>query len=61
MMHPLSYLFIGLSVHYAHTLHWQAGVAQRTGVTAEAWGSVDAAHSRKAGVKLTLQKGHELC
>lgn len=62
IFYPLLYLFVVLGVQNAHTLHWQAGVAQRTAVTAETRGSVHALHSREAGVKLALQKrGHELC
>lgn len=51
-----SYLFVGLSEQNAHALHWQADVTQRAGVAAEARGSVNALHSREAGVKLALQK-----
>lgn len=59
---PLFYLFVGLGVQNTHTLHCQAGVAQWTGVTAEARGSIHTLHSREAGVKLALQKeGHEHC
>jgi len=54
-----SYLFVGLSEQNAHTLHWQAVVAQRTGVTAEARGSVHTLHSGEAGVKLALRNKKE--
>lgn len=60
IFYPVFYLFVGLGEQNAHTFHRQAGVAQRTGLTAVARGSVHALHSREAGVKLTLQKGgHE--
>lgn len=58
----LVYLFVGLGEQNTHALHWQAAVAQRTGVTAVARGRVHTLHSREAGVKLALQKGGwELC
>lgn len=50
------YLFVVLGLQDPHPLHWQAGVAQRTGLAAVAGGGVHALHSREAGVKLTLQR-----
>ncbi|KAG7241175.1 hypothetical protein INR49_025918 [Caranx melampygus] len=52
----LGYTTIHTTTHVqnSHTLHWQAGVAQGTGVAAEARGRVDALHSREAGLHHTI-------